>query len=125
MDDLTRTVLEDVACWKRQGVLPSHCPRCGASEAEHCLCQPATYSLRDHASDPEAFDRATGVRLRVLTMPPDSTDPDAPVVQPPCAADLMVCRCVQCAHERAQVLKRGPVKVRQPWEARPSRRRAA
>jgi hypothetical protein len=125
VDDLTRTVLGDVSHWKRQGVLPSQCPSCGCTEQEHCLCQSALPSLRDHASDTEAFDRAVRpaeATLRVLTTQPVDAVP-APS-GPPCDGSY-TCQCPTHQRERLTLVKRGgqgegnasPFRVRAPRRA--------
>lgn len=102
MQDLTRTVLEDVARWKHQGVIPATRPCCGQ---EHCICPnaPQPTSLRDYAPDKTAYDKALNqaqpTRLRIVTTGPPN--------QPLCNG-TMTCSCQACSIERASISPKGP-----------------
>ena len=106
VDEITRTVLEDVSRWKREGVLPTVRPCCGQ---RYCACPdaPQPTSLRDYAPDQEAYDRALSqcspTVLRVLTMEGDKGIQEPP----PCTEDPFVCICPEHSEERLRAVRRG------------------
>lgn len=93
-DEQTIAALRTLSELKRSGVIPTSRPCCGQ---DYCICEhaPALHSLRDHAEDPDAYDRATGapVRLHVVTA--------GPPPGPPCDGS-MTCPCQPCAFERSR-----------------------
>jgi hypothetical protein len=101
MQELTRTVLEDVARWKHQGVIPATRPCCGQ---DYCICPDAQQlaSLRDYARDQTAYDNALNqaqpTRLHVVTTGPPN--------QPSCNGS-MTCSCQACSTERASISAKG------------------
>lgn len=81
--------------------------------AEGLPCEPHQLGLAAYTSDPAAYARALKacdpVILRVLTT-------DDPVPLPDPCDGTYLCDCQACRDQRADLLKRRP--VRQPWEVR-------
>lgn len=137
MEPLTRTVLTDLARLKRTGVIPERCPSCGAGHHDHhtpsCANHMPMQSLRGHAQDPDAYDRALATirgdthTLRVLT-----TQRPAGAIPLPTAPTCLgthTCDCPTCNRERIRLVKQGGQGNgnANPFHARPARdrRRAA
>ena len=106
MEELTRTVLEDVARWKRTGVLPTRCSLCGCGEDNH------------HAETCPSYVAPPGLMVQSATLRVLTTDYSPPLPDP--CDGTYLCDCPGCRDQRADLLKRRP--VRQPWQ--PVRRAA-
>lgn len=106
--------------------MPTHTPAeiIAALQAEGIHAEPHELGLAAHTNDPVAYARALKAcqptTLRILTMQGDQ----GVTAAPPCTRDAMICDCPTHAAEREAAVKRGPHRVRQPWEAQPSRRAA-
>lgn len=102
MEDLTRTVLKDIARWKRTGVLPTRCTLCGCGEDDH------------HADNCPSYVAPPGLMVQTATLRVLTTDEPVPLPDP--CDGTYLCECPGCRDQRATLLKRRP--VRQPWQVR-------
>lgn len=89
-----------------------------ALRAEGIDCEAHQLGLAAHCRDPREYAQALKAcqptTLRVLTM---QGNQGIDLTTPPCSGS-MLCDCPSCEAERAAAIKRGPSRVRQPWEAR-------
>lgn len=79
------------------------------ADCSDCGCGPYK-CLRYYAPDKHAFDRSLA-RLEVVTMPPTATLS----LETACNGTL-TCICRACSKERAQRLRQGPKRIKQPWD---------
>lgn len=95
---------------------------CPNSTASGCRCPEHALGLMAYARDMQAYAAALEpsqpTRLRVVTMPADDERPNC--------RGTMTCPCEACEldRQRSKVIQQA-ARPRQPWEARPSRDRAA